>query len=243
MIEKGVGFNRNIRLLWLDATAAFCQESADGVDIGARLEPLIAQDISSPTNIRKTKKILLNIWLYSETDLPRLRAEALSLHRQAADADDRLFVNYGLTLATYPFFYVATSAIGQLGRYGDEFTAEQVRQRVYSKLGQLGSIREAVDRVLFSLRDWGVTEHGEQRDTHRIRYRELSASNSHYETFLLACALQSHPGEEIAVPDLLNLPAHFPFQFSVSAAQLRESPLFEVEHQAMGLQMARLSKM
>ena len=51
-MNKGIGFNRNIFLPWLDAAAAFCAETDDPAEIRARLEPVLSQRISSAVNRR-----------------------------------------------------------------------------------------------------------------------------------------------------------------------------------------------
>lgn len=58
-MDKGIGFNRNVKLDWLNATAAFCAEMDDPLEIRERLMPIIAEEIKSETNIRKSIDILL----------------------------------------------------------------------------------------------------------------------------------------------------------------------------------------
>lgn len=43
-MDKGIGFNRNIKLAWLDAAAGFCLQSSDPLEVRARLEPVLAAD-------------------------------------------------------------------------------------------------------------------------------------------------------------------------------------------------------
>jgi len=67
------------------------------------------------------------------------------------------------------------------------------------------------------------------------------ASQPHYDTWLLACALHAHPAEELPVADLLALPELLPFGFQVAVGDLRASPYFSLERRGGGLDMVRLA--
>ena len=239
-MEKNIGFNRNIKLVWLDTTAAFCTDTSDNAEIRTRLEPIIRQDISSPTNIRKSIDILINIWLKSAETVPELRTIALKNFQETTYPGDRLWLHYGMTLATYPFFYNVVSIIGRTSRYEEIVSTADVRQQVYAEMGELGSIREAVSRVINSLQDWGILLESPKRNVYVPQRRAFTASNKEIETWLLACASYAAPGEEMPVPDLLNLSALFPFQLSVIISDLRQSTAFKISRQGMGLNMIQI---
>lgn len=92
-MEKNVGFNRNIRLSWLEATAALCDETDDPVAIRARLDPIVAEEIASAVNRRKAIDILINIWVKTEEVAPELRAEAVERFSAATTSVDRLWLH------------------------------------------------------------------------------------------------------------------------------------------------------
>jgi hypothetical protein len=238
-MDKGIGFNRNIKLEWLNAAAAFCAGTDDPAQIRARLEPVLAQDRTGKEAIRKSIDILINIWLNSGDIAPGLRQQAVTYFQVAAAPDDRIWLHYGLTMLYYPFFRQCVTAIGQLGRYRDAVTNKMVVKRMVDELGQLGSLERSVQRVVASLRDWGVLAPSDQRYAYRPQYQAFGASGLELETWLLTCTLQAHPVEDIPFVDLLNLPALFPFCFTVTISDLRQLPGFEVQRQGMGLDMVR----
>ncbi len=232
-MDKNVGFNRNIRLAWLDATAALCSEVADPAAIRAALDSIVGDDIASPTNRRKAIDILLNIWIKTAGVAPPLRAEAVARFAEAA-AIDRLWLHYGLTLLYYPFFRETAAAIGQLARYGDPITPGLVKHRLVAGRGQLGSLDKAVERVIFSLRDWRLLTDADQRSAYRALQPSLSTTSVGLEAWLLACAVHAHPADELPVADLLRLPELFPFTLPLTVDDLRRSPHFEVRRQGSG---------
>jgi len=238
-MDKGIGFNRNIKLEWLNAAAAFCAETDDPAQIRARLEPVLAQDRTGKEAIRKSIDILINIWLNSGDIAPGLRQQAVTFFQVAAAPDDRIWLHYGLTMLYYPFFHQCVAAIGQLGRYRDTVTNKMVLKRMVDELGQLGSLERSVQRIVSSLRDWGVLAPSDQRYAYWPQYQAFGASGFDLEAWFLACALRTHPVEELPFADLLNLPALFPFRFTVPLSDLRQLPGFEVQRQGMGLDMVR----
>jgi hypothetical protein len=241
-MNKGIGFNRNIKLDWLDATAAFGAEGMDQTAVRERLTPIIRQDIGSPTNIRKTIDILLNIWLKSEADHPALQQAALRYFRTTSTPADRLWLHYGLTLLAYPFFRQGVTAVGQLARYEATITTTAVREKLFAALGQLGSIEDAASRIIYSLRDWGILQDGAQRNSYLPQYRSFTTADPEIEKWLLAVALQAHPAEQLPFADLLHLPALFPFRFTVTVSDLRQSADFDVQRLGVSMDMVRRSR-
>jgi len=240
-MDKGIGFNRNIKLEWLDATAAFCVEMDDPAAIRQRLKPIIGQEIGSATNIRKAIDILLNIWCKYEEAQARLHQLALDFFQNSTVLTDRVWLHYGLAMLTYPFFSTAVTAIGQLSRYEETIETKAVREKLFGELGELGSIREAASRIVFSLRDWGILADAAARNAYVPKYREIKASDIKLEGWMLACAMKANAIEQLPFEDLLRLPALFPFQFSTALDDLRASELFEIERQGLGLNMVRVT--
>jgi hypothetical protein len=238
-MDKGIGFNRNIYLPWLDAAAAFCAESDDPADIRARLEPIVGQRISSTENRRKAIDILINIWVKSAEVAPGLRNEAVTFFQESPIIGDRIWLHYGLTLLYYDFFRDVTAAVGQIGRVEDHITPAMVKQRLISGRGQLGSLEKAVERILFSLRNWDALSETDERYAYAARRQAYPASNTALEAWLLACALHAHPAEELPFADLLHLPELFPFRFTLAVDHLRADSRFVVQRQGSGWDMVR----
>jgi hypothetical protein len=239
-MDKGIGFNRNIYLPWLDAAAAFCAETDDPAKIRARLEPVVGQDLEGVEARRKTIDILINIWLKSGDVAPDLRADAVAWFQAAPVTGDRLWLHYGLTLLYYPFFRQCIVAIGQFSHHENTITTRMVKQRLVAERGHLGSLDRAVERVVASLRNWGILTESDQRYAYIPKRQAFSASSADLEAWLLACALHAHPAEELPFADLLHLPELFPFRFTLAVDHLRTHPWFVVQRQGAGWDMVRL---
>ena len=240
-MSKGIGFNRNICLSWLDATASFCGEIDDPVEIRARLEPVVGQQIASDVNRRKAIDILINIWSKSGKIDPALRTEAVERFQTGSAIGDRLWLHFGLALLRYSIFRDVTSSIGQLTRYREWVSPGMVKRRLISQRGPLGSLEKAVERVMWSLREWGILSASDRRHTYACQHHVLVASSADVEAWLLACALRTHPAEEVPFIDLVRLPELFPFRFSLGVEQLGSKPWFAVRRQGVNWDMVRLA--
>jgi hypothetical protein len=241
MADKNIGFRRNIYLTWLDAAADVCRETDDPAAIRSRLEPIVGERVINADNRRVAVDILVNIWVKTSEVAPELRRAALRLLEGAAEHSDRLWLHYGLTLVYYPIFRECAAAIGQLTRFHDAVTPAMVKKRLVGERGQLGALEKAVERVVFSLRDWGILASTAKRYAYAPRRGALSANSDELEAWLLACALYAHPAHELPFADLVHLPELFPFRFTVGVDVLRGHPLYVVQRQGVGLDMMSLA--
>ncbi len=156
-----------------------------------------------------------------------------------AGSSDRVWLHYGLTLVAYPFFRDAAAAIGQVARFGDPVLTGVIKQRLAATRGEMGSIDKATERVVFSLRDWGLLVDADRRSTYRPVEPRLSVEDRDVESWLLACVLHAHPAEEIPFADLIRLPETFPFRLAVGLDDIRRSPHLAVQRQGSGWDMVR----
>ncbi len=239
-VDKNIGFRRNIYREWMDAAAAFCTETADTSELRAHLDPIVAVRISSQECRRIALDILINIWAKSSISHPTLRADAINLYAGTESATDRLWLHYGMTLLAYPFFRLGAITIGQLSRHTEIITPKEVKTRMVAELGQLGALEKATERIIFTLRNWGVLAETDQRYAYRPLRRTLGASSPALEEWMLAVALTVHPAEELPFDDLVRLPELFPFRFALGVDQIRKSERFEVHRQGAGWDMVRL---
>ena len=240
-MDKHIGFRRNIYLVWMDAAAAYATQTTDVEIIRTRLDPVVEQQVKSHENRQVAINILLNIWARSGETHPQLYQQALDLYKQAESPAARLWLHYGLTLLTYDFFRQGLVIIGQLSRYSDTITPKDVKKRMIAELGQLGALEKATERIIFSLRDWGILAETEQSSTYAPQRRYFAASSLAVEEWMLAVAATAHRADAMPFSDLLRLPELFPLKFSISVDHLRRSQWFEVHRQGVGWDMVNVN--
>jgi hypothetical protein len=239
-MNKNIGFRRNIYRSWLDAAAILAAETDDPAQLRTRLDPILAARIEGAESRRMALDILLNIWGTMRGTKRPQREEALALW-QTSTPDEHLWLHYGLTLIQYPFFRLSVATIGHLSQYKDTMTPKDLKSRLSAELGQPGALEKAAERVLFSLRDWGILAPTAQRYHYQPQRQMLCTEQKELQLWLLAAALLAHPAEEIPFADLIRLPELFPFRFSLRVQDLRESERFEVTRQGMNWDMVSLA--
>lgn len=241
-MDKNIGFRRNIYRAWLDAAAAFVSAGGDAATVRAKLDPIVAEQVASKENRRMALDILVNTWVKTGDEHPALHAEALTLYTETQSNDERLWLHYGLTLLAYPFFRLGVAAIGQQSQFVDTVSPKDVKKRLTAEMGQLGALEKACERIVFSLRDWGILTASKQRYAYEPRRQGLATSNRRLELWLLAVALTAHPAEELLYTDLTHLPELFPFALTVTIEDVRRSSEFVVHRQGIGWDMVSLRK-
>ncbi|MCB0062560.1 MAG: hypothetical protein KDE19_10615 [Caldilineaceae bacterium] len=205
-----------------------------------QLDPVVEEQIKSQENRRMALDILVNIWGKSNEIYPHLHQQALNLYREAATVSDRLWLHYGMTMLVYDFFHQGLVVIGQLSRFNDVITPKEVKTRMAAELGQLGALEKATERIIFSLRDWGVLVDTAQNAVYAPQRRHFAASSLALEEWLLAVAATAHRTAAMPFSDLLRLPELFPLKFSISVDHLRLSNQFEVHRQGLGYDMVNV---
>jgi len=240
MISKNIGFSRTVYRRWLDATAALRLQETDPQIIRERLEDVLSPDLSGKDARRKTIDVLLGFWDKSSQVSSPLFEQALDLYRNAYVSEDFVWLHYGLGLLYYPIFRHVAATIGQMARLENTITRQQVKDRVVADWGHLGGIDRSIERICASLTEWGLLPEAETRAKYHPAVNSLHTTNLELQSWLLACALHSHPAEALLFNDLLHLPELFPFDLaSMRTTHLAQSGKFEVNREG-GWDMVRL---
>lgn len=239
-MDKDIGFNRNIKLDWLNATASFCAETDDPSEIRQRLEGVLSHDRSGTEAIRKSIDILINIWHKNKEEYPSQTEFAVKHFKETFNPSDRVWLHFGLTSLYYSFFRETASVIGRLSKRGSLITNKEVIKQLVSERGHLGSLERSAQRIVSSLRDWDVLFESDQSFTYRSRYRELETESQELQAWLLQCAFIGKHVEQIPFEDLIRLPELFPFNITVGLDYIRKFTPFSVYRAGGGINIIEL---
>ena len=133
-MAKIVGLSRNLKLQWLNKVVELASSNLTEQEIKDQLNEYLSFEISSPTNLRKTREILMNIWVYENDISNKLREEAISIVRDMPEY--ALAAHWCMMLATYPVFVDMCKLIGRLSEFQDEITLSQIKQKLYDEWGE-----------------------------------------------------------------------------------------------------------
>ena len=90
-MAKMVGLSRKLKLPWLKYTVDLVADGTSESEIKDKLNEYLSYEIESPTVLRKTREILMNIWVY---DNPYTGMPSRPPRRNMAAASAMAFLSF-----------------------------------------------------------------------------------------------------------------------------------------------------
>lgn len=229
-----IGFDRFVSLSWMDKaldTAILGGEPAD-------IHRWLADRIQGASARKKTGSVLSTLWLRSAPETESLRREALAL-AQMLSLEERFVLHWGMALVTYPLFRTTVSIIGRLSRLQGEFQSQEVRSRVLESYGSIGTVPRAVNRIIQSVKEWGVVEHNNER---YVAGNSYTLTDSRASVWLLEACMRASGRDHWELNDLLCATELFPFQFGKTGHLLpHQSTRFTVTREGLDREIVLLN--
>lgn len=218
-----IGFDRKIRVGWLDATARLAAAGLSAANVRERLDDVLGGEVAgeSPYSARgKTKTVLLRIWVTVPEATVPLRDEALELVGRGGMSDLRP-LHWGMCLATYPFFRDLAAIAGRLLALQGTVALSMVSTRITERYGARSSVLRASQRVVRSMVDWGVLDETKRRGVFRagpnIEVPGTMSSRSRVAGWLIEAALLASGRQSMRLESLVRHPMLFPFRRPATA--------------------------
>jgi len=239
--RKVVGIDRKLKLDWLDATAAKVASGSSVEDIREYLRTLLGDELKDHSyrgDLDKTITVLCHIWATVPTNAVGLRDRALVLFPKF-DGDNRLAVHWAMTIGTYPFALTTAETVGKLLSLQEEFSIALLRRRLVGAWGDRAIVKNASQRLVRTMVQWGVIEETEVRGTYRQAPQKVTLDPA-VEQLLIEALLIGSPSREMQMSQLANHAATFPFALSANAHQLRGAKQFRVDRQGLDVDVVGL---
>ena len=210
-MAKMVGLSRNLKLPWLNEVVRLYAEGLDDNQIKEKLNEYLSFEIGSPTVLRKTREILMNIWVYENDYTAALRDEALRLFQK--DSDYALPVHWCMMLAAYPVFQDMCRLIGKIGEFEETITTKQIKQKLFDEWGERSTLYHSSDKLISTLKALEALD-SEKTGVYSIKKHEFSKPE--IVNFLLYAMMKIDDAGYYSLLDLENSVYLFPFQYNVS---------------------------
>jgi hypothetical protein len=208
--QKVIGFDRKVRLAWLDATADWAARGLSAEEIRSKLDLLLEGEIAGKEALKKTKTVLLRIWVLVPEYLRPLRDEGLGLLPHLSDPG-RLALHWGMSLAAYPLLRDTATVVGRLLDLQEKVTASQIRLRLAENYGERSTLLRAIQRITSSFVDWGAL-----RKTGRegvfVAGPSYPIEDERLAAWLIEALLLGSESDSGVLPALMKNPALFPFE-------------------------------
>lgn len=153
-MAKMVGLSRNLKLQWLDKVAELVLEGLPEEEIKTQLNEFLGFEIKSPTNVRKTREILMNIWVYDNDLSKKIKGEALALFK--SNPEYNLVIHWCMMLAAYPVFVDMCKLIGKILEFQDEIILSQLKQKLFDEWGERTTLFHSIDKLVATLKSMDV---------------------------------------------------------------------------------------
>lgn len=223
-MAKMVGLSRPIKLEWLNNTVELLIEGKNELQIKNELNEYLAFEIKSPTNLRKTREILMSIWVTTPQELFFIRQQALEAYKTE---ECRLAAHWCMLLVTYPVFCDTCSLIGKLSNIQDTFTTSWLKDRLSEVWGERPTLLYSVDKILQTLKFTGAIETIKTGE-YKIKTEEIISQNAL--RALLSSLLYLREKAYYDISELSCQPKLFPFLFTVSYEWLHNSEAFKLSN-------------
>jgi len=232
-----IGFDRRVKLQWLDAAARKAATETDTIEVRKYLDDFLQSECQSKEARRKTITVLTRIWARVPQKHRSLQERALGVLTEDC-SDERLWLHWGMTLVAYPFFRDIADIIGRLLALQNDVSLEQIYRRLAERWGERSTVRRASQRVVRSMVDWGVLQDTKVKGVY-IPATKKAPATVNVQLWFLEALLHAEVTQGVILQQLPQLPTAFPFHLDISVAAIRQSKRFEIERQGLDLDMVR----
>lgn len=239
---KTIGFDKKIRYAWMDAVAYWASGGLSQEEIRDNLDSLLKSklaDTGKRSSLSKVRSILLRIWGIQEDNVQSLRESAYSLYPVASDKE-KLLLHWGLTAATYPFFYQVAEHTGRLLSITNEIRSRQVVRRIKEKYGERSTLDYAVPRVVRSFVEWGVLQPGDKHLVLKPSMPKRIEKNPQLISWFMEAIIRATGKQIIPFSSITGGPAMFPFSIETRISDVEVNSRLTVYRQNVDEDMVLL---
>jgi hypothetical protein len=213
-----IGYNRTVKLKWLDETLDLFLSRQSEAEICDVLRERLSDQLSvgsSPQrgSREKTITLLLKTWIRVPPRLRGLRDDGVRLI-ESMRRSERLPLHWGMTMSVYPFFRVVAGVTGRLFRLQGTVSAREVQRRVRELKGEREVVSRSTRYVLRAFADWGVLVDTDAKGTY-IPAAPMRIDDARLAKWLLEATMFASDTTSVDFRSLANSPALFPFRLTL----------------------------
>ena len=214
-MAKMVGYACSIRLPWLNKAVQMLEENLPEAEYKEKMNEYLSFEIDSPTRLRKTREILMNVWYYPSEGLDDTRNEAKALLEKYPEQSAA--IQYCMLCLTYPVFADVCKIMGKLYEFQEEVTNSTLKQKLYDEWGERGTLEATTRRITLTLKEMDIlkNEVKTKYTLHKIPIETEAVLN-----FIIMQGMKLDGSSYYSYTELGNLYILFPFKYKVSKEML-----------------------
>ena len=224
-MAKMVGLSRNLKLQWLNKAVELVLAGHTEQDIKDQLNEYLSFEIESPINIRKTREILMNIWVYDNDYSAKIKATALELIRLYPEYS--MPIHWCMMLAAYPVFVDMCKLIGKMSEFQDEITLAQLKQKLFDEWGERTTLFHSIDKLVATLKALDVVVCDKPGKYHVNSHR---VSNPKIVAFMVYTMMLVDDSGYYTFTDINSSTYLFPFDYKIEKEALFEDGRFAMNN-------------
>lgn len=224
-MAKMIGLSRNLKLQWLNKVVELILEGYIEQEIKDQLNEYLSYEIESPTNVRKTREILMNIWVYDNEQAKKIRVYALDLIKAYPEYD--LEIHWCMMMAAYPVFVDMCKLIGKMSEFQDEITLTQLKQKLFDEWGERTTLFHSIDKLIATLKAFDVMVCDKPGKYHVNSHR---VSNPKIVAFMVYTMMLVDDSGYYTFADINSSAYLFPFEYIMEKETLFEDDRFAMNN-------------
>lgn len=224
-MAKMVGLSRNLKLQWLNKVVELVLEGHTEQEIKDQLNEYLGFEIESPTNTRKTREILMNIWVYDNELSNKIKAPALELIKVYPEYD--LVIHWCMMMAAYPVFMDMCKLIGKMSEFQDEITLAQLKRKLFDEWGERTTLFHSIDKLVATLKALDVMVY-DKPGKYYIKTHKVS--NPKVVAFMVYAMMLVDDSGYYTFTDINSSTYLFPFEYKMEKETLFEDSRFAMNN-------------
>ena len=225
-MSRIIGLSRAIKLDWLNKTVEIYLQAVDEQEVKDKLNDYLSYEIKSPTNLRKTREILMNIWVKPNGSAASyIQKEAVKAYQDGHD--DRAALNWSMILMAYPIFSDVCGLIGKISKVQDTFTTAWLTEKLLEIWGERSTLIHSTAKILQTLKNLNAIV-SVKTGEYKICTRQISDMNTIRIMLLALLSLDRRTYYETS--ELSNAALFFPFIYNVKFEWLHNSPEININN-------------
>lgn len=210
-MAKTVGFACNIKPAWLDKAMQLKKDGLDEQTYRKALNEYLSFEIDSPTRLRKTREILMNVWFYESDEITPVRCDAIKVLEK--HPEDSIAIHLCMLYMAYAVVADICSIIGRMFEYSDEISNSTIKSKLFDAWGERGTLETTARRVSLTLKDMGTLS---APSKFRYTLQKKTIHNTETADFIIWVAMLLDGKSYYTFPELHEFYTLFPFEYSIN---------------------------
>lgn len=216
-MAKMVGYACSIRLPWLNKAVQMLEENLPEAEYKEKMNEYLSFEIDSPTRLRKTREILMNVWYYPSEELDNTRKEAIALLSKHPEYSAP--IQYCMLCLTYPVFADVCKIMGKLYEFQEEVTNSTLKQKLYDEWGERGTLEATTRRITLTLKEMEILKNEVKT---RYTLHKIEITNNDVIDFIITQGMKLDGSSYYSYSEMNTLYILFPFEYRISKEMLME---------------------